>query len=290
MSAEKTLFEGLSKKDRKALAREIARIRREEAAKKRRRKKIVLRTGGIVVGLAALTVGVVMVVSGLTPAPATGPANMASDGVLFSGDGKTVTAASAAGMPDDAQPAAATLDTSDGILHLVVYADYGSDDADLFEKTNGSAVLSWVTSGYATLELHPVSLLDSVNQNYSTRAANAVACVADAVPNSVPAVNTALAAAGSAAQSADALVALVKKAGVTDTAVADCITSGAFDAWVSNATKRAAAAVPNSDVATLTKTPLIVVNGKAYTGALDDTSAFETFVQSVYVPSATAQE
>ncbi|MDN4639899.1 thioredoxin domain-containing protein [Agreia sp. PsM10] len=292
MRADKTLFTGLVKKDRRALARELARLEREEAARRRRHRRIAWRTSLAVVGVAVLSVGTVTIVSALQPAPALGPMNMASDGILFSGDGSTVTAATAAAQEADATPVASTLDTSDQLLHVVVYADYGSADSALFETTNGSALLSWVTSGYATLELHPVALDDSVNQNYSTRAANAVACVADASPDTVPVVNTALATAqstaGASGLSDDDLVSLVQTAGVTDTGVADCITSGAFDDWVVDATARARASVPNSDVAALDDAPLVVVNGTAYTGALDDASAFESFVQSVYAPSADA--
>ena len=195
MRADKTLFTGLVKKDRRALARELARLEREEAARRRRHRRIAWRTSLAVVGVAVLSVGTVTIVSALQPAPALGPMNMASDGILFSGDGSKVTAATAAAQESDATLVATTLDTSDKLLHMVVYADYGSADSALFETTNGSALLSWVTSGYATLELHPVALDDSVNQNYSKRAANAVACVADASPDTVPAVNTALATA-----------------------------------------------------------------------------------------------
>jgi protein-disulfide isomerase len=295
MRADKTLFTGLVKKDRRALARELARLEREEAARRRRHRRIAWRTSLAVVGVAVLSVATVTIVSALQPAPALGPMNMASDGILFSGDGSTVAAVAAvtaAAQESDATPVATALDTSDQLLHVVVYTDYGSADSALFETTNGSALLSWVTSGYATLELHPVALDDSVNQNYSTRAANAVACVADASPDTVPAVNTALATAqstaGASGLSDDDLVSLVQTAGVTDTGVADCIRSGAFDDWVVDATARARASVPNSDVAALDDAPLVVVNGTAYTGALDDASAFEAFVQSVYAPEAEA--
>jgi len=292
MKADKTLFTGLAKKDRRALARELARLEREEAARRRRHRRIAWQTSLGVVGVAVLSVGTVTIVSALQPAPVLGPQNMASDGILFSGDGKSITAATTVALESGATPAASTVDPSDKLLHVVVYADYGNADSALFETTNGSALLSWVTSGYATLELHPVALDDSVNQNYSKRAANAVACVADASPNSVPAVNTALSAAqataGASGLSDDDLVSLAQKAGVTDTAVADCITSGAFDDWVVDATGRARASVPNSDVPALDTAPLVVVNGTAYTGALDDASAFESFVQSVYAPSSTA--
>ncbi|WP_044440620.1 DsbA family protein [Agreia bicolorata] len=292
MKADKTLFSGLGKKDRRALARELARLEREEAARRRRRNRIVRRTSLAVVGVAILSVGTVTIVSALEPAPTLGPLNMASDGIQLSGDGKTITAATTAALEAGAAPETSTLDTSDGILHLVVYADYGSADSAKFDATNGSTILSWVTSGNATLELHPVALDDSVNQNYSQRAANTVACVADASPDSVPAVNTALAAAqstaGDAGLAATDLVTLVQKAGVSDKGVADCITSGAFNDWVKDATARARASVPNSDVSALKTAPLVLVNGKAYTGALDDASAFTSFVQSVYAPGATA--
>lgn len=292
MRADKTHFSGLGKKDRRALVRELARLEREEAARRRRRRRIAWRAGLGVVGVAVLSVGTVTIVSALQPAPALGPLNMASDGILFSGNGKTVTAATTVALESKEAPETNPLDTSDGMLHLVAYVDYGSADSATFETTNGSTLLSWVTSGNATLELHPVALDDSVNQNYSTRAANAVACVADASPDSVPAINSALAAAqptaGASGLTDAQLVALVQKAGENDTSVADCITSGGFGDWVADATGRARASVPNSDVPTLTTAPLVLVNGKAYTGPLDDASAFESFAKSVYAPGAEA--
>ncbi|MBF4632786.1 thioredoxin domain-containing protein [Agreia pratensis] len=294
MRADKTVFSGLSKKERRDLVRELARLEREEAARRRRRRRIAWRAGLGVAGIAALSVGTVTIVSALQPAPVLGPSNMASDGILFSGNGKSVTAATTVALESGATPESNALDTTDGRLHLVVYTDYGSADSATFDTANGSTLLSWVTSGNATLELHPVALDDSVNQNYSKRAANAVACVADAAPDSVPAVNTALAAAQSTAGASgltdEQLVALVQKAGENDKSVADCITSGTFNDWVTDATGRARASVPNSDVPALKTAPLVLVNGKAYTGALDDASAFESFVKSVYAPAADAPD
>jgi hypothetical protein len=289
MKADKTAFSGLSKKERRDLVRELARLEREEAARRRRRRRIAWRAGLGVAGVAVLSIGTVTIVSALQPTPMLGPANMASDGILFSGNGKTVTAATTVALESGTAPETSPLDTSDGMLHLVVYTDYGNADSATFETTNGSTLLSWVTSGNATLEVHPVALDDSVNQNYSKRAANAVACVADAAPDSVPAVNSALAAAqptaGATGLTDEQLVALVQKAGENDKSVADCITSGTFGDWVADATGRARASVPNSDVPTLTTAPLVLVNGKAYTGALDDASAFESFAKSVYAPA-----
>jgi protein-disulfide isomerase len=55
-----------------------------------------------------------------------------------------------------------------------------------FEKTNGDQIKEWVTSGAATVEIHPIAILTtrSNGTKYSERSANAAACVADRSPDS----------------------------------------------------------------------------------------------------------
>ncbi|RFA21776.1 DsbA family protein [Subtercola boreus] len=285
---------GLPKKERQALQREFARLQREEERRRQRRNRIIRRTSLITIGVALLAVAG-LVIANTVRASLIGPANMASDGVLFTGDGTTVTPSTTAALQVGDTPAASSFAPSNGVLIVDLYVDYSSADAAQFETTNGSTVQGWVTQGYATLELHPVALASTDSNSQSMRTANAIACVANAVPSSVLAVHNALiadqATIAGAGLSTDELVALVTKAGVTDAGVSTCITSGEFDNWVVDATNRAKAALPNSDVSSLTTSPTVVVDGKVYTGSNSDATAFEAFVTSTYqaaVPQSTA--
>ncbi|MEA9986763.1 MULTISPECIES: DsbA family protein [Subtercola] len=285
---------GLPKKERKALAREIARIQREDERRRKKRNTIIRRTSLITVGVVLLAVAALVIVNTVR-AGLVGPANMASDGIVFSGDGTNTTAATSAALQAGQQPTATTFNPTSGVLTVVLYVDYASADSATFEKANATTVQGWVTSGYATLELHPVALSSTDGNDASTRAANAIACVAETSPNSVLTVHNALiadqATIASAGVSDSDLVTLVTKAGVTDAAVSSCITSNRYDSWVKDASARAKAGIPNADITAVTTSPTVIVDGSTYTGALSDATAFGTFVSDTYTkntPASTA--
>ncbi|RFA14279.1 hypothetical protein B7R21_06755 [Subtercola boreus] len=285
---------GLPKKERQALQREMSRLQREEDRKRQKRNRIIRRTSLVTLGVAVLAVAGLVIVNTVR-AGLIGPANMASDGILFTGDGTTITPSTTAALDVGASPAAASFDPSNGVLSVDLYVDYASPDAATFETTNGSTIQGWVTKGYATLSIHPVALVSFDSNSQSMRTANTIACVADQAPSSVLAVHNALVAdaaviAGAGLSTSD-LVTLVTKAGVTSPEVSRCITSGGFDNWVVDASNRAKANIPNSDVANLTASPTVVLDGTVYTGSVSDATAFETFVTATYqaaVPESTA--
>ncbi|HEY0185908.1 MAG TPA: thioredoxin domain-containing protein [Cellulomonas sp.] len=325
MSAHPSGQQKLPKKDRKALARELAKIEREREVARRRRNR---RLGWTGAGTVVVAAGVVtaLVLQSSARAAAVGPHNMLSDGLVLTGDGSTITAkrTSAIGAGEDAS--STVVDRTAGVIDIVVYQDYRSPDAATFWTAASSAVEQWVTAGYATLELHPLALLDGTTVttapaatssptadataaataapttaapttdpdsllgtmqttgDYSARAAGAFACVADTQPDSALAVNDALLAAQpdltEAGLADDDLLALVQNAGVTDETVADCVTSGSFTDWAQEATDRAAQSVP-FDVGTVTTSPVVIIGGEQYTGALDDADALTTFIGDV---------
>ncbi|QWT22993.1 DsbA family protein [Subtercola sp. PAMC28395] len=285
---------GLPKKERKALSREFARIQREDQQRRKKRTTIILRTSLITVGVALLAVGTLVTVNTVRAGLA-GPANMASDGIVMVGDGTNVTATKSGALAVGQEPTPSVLDTTNGILTVVEYIDYSNADAATFETTNGAAIQGWVKQGYATLEIHPVALASTDGNDPGARAANAIACVANTSPDSVLAVHNALiadhATIASAGLSDADLVNLVTTAGVTDAAVSTCITSDGFANWVGDSTARAKSSVPNSSTTTLTSTPLVLVDGAAYTGAVGDQTAFQTFVTDTFTkntPASTA--
>lgn len=296
----------LPKKDRRAIAREMARIERERELARRKRNR---RLGWSGAGLGVVAAGViaVLVVQSNAQAAHLGPKNMLSDGVVLTGDGTTVTASRTSALDPGKEPTPTVVDRTSGVLDLVLYLDYRSPEAQSFWAANGEAIDSWVTQGYATLELHPLALLDDASVaaptptasatadatdagtaaatiattgDYSLRAANTLACVADTLPDNALSVHEALIAAqpdlGEEGLTDDELVTLVQTAGITDTTVTDCVSDHGFFPWVQDATDRAADSVGATDA-----TPVLMVAGEEYTGALDDNDALIAFITEV---------
>lgn len=328
MSSRPPAQEKLPKKDRKALARELARLERERQARRRRRNR---RLGWAGAGTAVVAVGVVaaLAVQASVRAGQVGPHNMLSDGVVLTGDGSAVAASRTSALDPGASPVATVVDRSSGVLDLVLYLDYRSPEAETFWAANSASIEQWVTAGYATLEIHPLALLDGAavstgtgaspspsataspapsatasaddsllgtmqtTGDYSARAAGALACVADTAPDSALAVHDALLAAqpdlDEDGLADDELVALVQNAGVTDTAVADCVTNGDFTDWAQEATTRAADSVPY-DVGGVTTSPVVLVGGQQYTGDLGDADALLAFIEEVSTQLAAEAE
>ncbi|WP_166788042.1 DsbA family protein [Cryobacterium glaciale] len=273
------------KKDRREEARETARLMRAEQVKRDTRRRLFLR-GGIGIGLLAVVAIVSLVIVNNVNAPAApGPANMASDGILLGSDGTTVSAATTTALEADADPVATDQTALADTANIVMYVDYLCPICGNFEKTNGEQITSWVTAGNATVEIHPISILDrlSSGSKYATRAANAAACVANYEPDTFLAFNTAMFADQPAENTTgltnDELASVAESAGVTSTEVASCITDQTYSDWVEASTQRALAGpIPNSDIDTVEGTPTVLVNGVKYAGSNSDATAFEAFV------------
>lgn len=272
--------ERMTKNERRAQAREQARIAREEAKRRERRNRI-LAQGGIILGVLAIVaiVAVIIVVSVKPAGP--GPANMASDGVVLQpGDEPgTMEVVRSAAQASDASPTPAP--TADGLLDIVVYVDYLCPYCGQFETTNGDYLKALVAgsddqTGSAQLTIKPAAFLDaqSAGTNYSTRAMNAVACVVDSEPDSFYDFQTLLfqnqPAEGGAGLTDDELIDFAAQAGADNDEVATCIRDQSFADWTEAATDRARTEI--------TGTPTILVNGVQYTGSLTDTTTFRQFV------------
>lgn len=276
-----------SKRDRRDAAREKARAAREAEARRKRRNRWLLQ-GGLVLGvLAAIAVVVLVVVQVAKPA-GPGPENMASDGIVLQSDGaQGVEAVRTGAIPAGGTPTA-TDAAGDGTAHIVVYEDFLCPICGAFDEANADQLEALVASGSATLELHPISILDRLSQGteYATRAANAAACVAESDPDAFLDVNTAFYAQQPAENTRgltdDEIVALVQDAGVTDPAVETCIRDGSYEDWVADATDRALdGPLPGTDLPAVTGTPTVLVDGQHYQGAVDDAAAFAAFVTQV---------
>ena len=273
------------KKNRREEARETARLMRAEQVKRDKRRRFFLQ-GGIGIGLLAVVAIVAVVIVNNVNAPAApAPANMASDGILLGSDGTTVSAATTPALDADADPIATDQSALSDTANIVMYVDYLCPICGDFESTNGEQITDWVTAGNATVEIHPISILDRLSSGteYATRAANAAACVANYDPDNFLDFNAAMFADQPAENTTgltDAeLTSLVEGAGVTSSQAASCIADQTYSGWVDASTQRALEGpIPNSDIEQVEGTPTVLVNGVQYTGSNSDAAAFEAFV------------
>ena len=274
-----------SKNQRREAAREKAKQLREEQRKKEVRNRAILISSLSVVVIAIIVGVALVIVSTIRPA-GPGPQNMASEGIqIGTGFVAETTPALAAGE----DPVPTVNDPASGTVDIRVYIDYMCPYCGQFEATNNTQMGEWIQSGAATVEIHPLSILDrsSLGSKYSTRSANAAACVANYSPDQFwdyssllfqnqPAENT----EGLDNQKLKDLASEAKVTAQGD--IESCIDDTAFRGWVADATSRALEGpLPDTDEAKVTGTPTVLVNGEKYTGSLTDPDAFSAFVVQV---------
>lgn len=273
-----------SRNEKRIAAREKAQERRLQQKKKEKRTRILLQ-GGLIVGVLAVVGAVVFAIVGGMPKTNPGPLNMLSDGIRIGAD---FTAEATAALQPDEEPVASVPSEDPEVVDIRIYLDYFCPACGAFEAANTEQLATWVQSGAATLEIHPVAILDraSLGSKYSTRAANAAACVANYSPNDFFAFNSLLFAnqpeEGTEGLSNGDLVALAKKAEVGGLSrIETCVNEVRFQKWVNAATARAfEGPLPNADIDKVEGTPTVIVNGVQYTGATGDAAEFAKFVST----------
>ncbi len=272
---------GLSKNERREAAREKSRVLREQQKKKDRRSRVILQGSLAVLVIAIVAVIGLVIVNSVRP-PSPGPANMLSDGIKIGEGFKAVP--TGALQPDDSPIPSKT--NAKNVIDLRVYIDYQCSYCGNFEATNAAQIKKWVSIGAATLEIHPLAILDqaSLGKKYSTRSANAAACVANYSPNQFfdfsallftnqPKENT-------EGLTDDQIIALTRKAKVSKAdSITTCITDQEFKSWTNAATERATTdPLAGTDVKKLAGTPTVIINGKKYAGAIDSAADFANAV------------
>jgi protein-disulfide isomerase len=273
-----------TKKQRIEEAREQARLAREKRERRQRTMKVLVPTL-ISVGVLAL-VGVIIAVIALQPKPAPafpgGPKNMASDGIVFiQGSGDKAEVAPTAALKKGQKPKATEWSSGDGVAHVTTYIDWSCPACQSFEGQYADSLQKMVAAGTATLEVHPIAILDSRftgEAKYSTRAANVAACVANYAPEKFFDVQTEFydnqAEESGPSLTTDKMLSLVHKAGLNNDKVDACIRGKSFEKWVTAATERATSQTALQG-ANGFATPTVVVNGQKW----DNSSDFGTFVQ-----------
>ena len=284
-----------TKNDRRDAAREKARTLREQQRKRERRNRF-LWQGGIGVAVIAIAAVVFLIVSSSAVPAGSGPVNMASDGITIGKDYKAVRTPA---IPINGKPTPTVRDKKSSVVNIRIYLDYFCPICNEFETANKSQISSWLKTGAATIEIHPISFLDrsSEGTQYSTRAANAAGCVATYSPDQYWAFTEEMYVKqpeeNSTGLTNPQILSIVKFAKAKNySKIADCVNSKRFFSWVGSATTRAEnGPLPDSNVSTVTGTPTVLVDGQQYT--ITDTSVssaadFAAFVEQVASSQSTS--
>jgi len=249
-----------TRSEQREQARAKARELREKRAQGEKRKRLLI-TIGSVVGGAAVVAGVIaggFVVANTTNTNAENakkvPANTTDFGGIILGKGLLPT----------------TTEEAKKGNQIVIYQDYQCPICKYFEEPNATQIKSWVDSGEATIEFHPISFLDGQSLNeYSSRSTNAALCVANSQPGKFFDVNTALynnqPEENTAGPNDTKLKETLAAAGVEITSeITTCIDQKRYAKYIENRTAEAFSkpAVTGKEVPG--GTPYVLVNGNLY--------------------------
>jgi protein-disulfide isomerase len=269
-----------SKAERTAEAREKARLIREAQLKKDKRNKLLIGWGIVVAVIAILAVIALVVTTSMRqnapiadqgPVPASANVNggvtlLANDGVKKT-DPATVDMANVPAKPD-ALPNPIVAPGAEAEVgqpvKVIAYVDFICPVCKRFEDTYNEALTSLRNEGKITMEYRPLGFLDRQSTtNYSSRAANAAACVADKAPEKyaeyVDVLFANQPAEGSAGLSDDKLKSLASDIGAD---INSCVDEKTFRPYVKYSSKLA----ENTGI---TGTPTVFIDGKKWDGATD---------------------
>ena len=293
MSSDETPNVPTPRNSREAVREKAQKVHAQQSRARLMRRIIIGAVAVVAVG--AIGTAVTLAVSSQVSKPRLTPTGMQSDGVVVTDisavagsdelPASPAPESSEAGAPAEPTPEATASDKVD--IH--VYVDYLSPDAGKFERANARQFAGWINEGAVTVSYHPVALLtaSSNGTKYSLRSAAAAACVATHSPAQFYAFNHDLLddqpEVGSDGFSDEELANLAGAVGVDNPkAVSSCIEEGDFVGWAKDATTRALdGPLAGSKDLVLTAAPMVVANGEAYVGALDDPAEFSQFVLSV---------
>ena len=280
-----------SKAERTAEARDKARQIREAQQKKDKRNKLLI-GWGIVAAVVAILVVVGLVVSTSLqnnapvadqgPTPANG--NVHGGVTLLKGTevAKTESATvNVADLPEPAASAPATI-TAPGAeaeagkpVKVVLYIDFICPVCKNFEAQYNEQLTALRNEGKITVEYRALGFLDNRSTtNYSSRAANAAACVVNQSPEKyaefVDALFANQPAEGGAGLSDDKLKSMASDMGVN---IDSCVNDKTYRPYVKFTTKEAAAIG-------VTGTPTVFVDGKQWGKGESAQTQFPDFLQA----------
>lgn len=286
-----------AERDRRHAVREKA----QQVQAQQSRARVIRTTSIAVVIVAVIAVAAVVVtwvVSSSASQPLLSPTNVTDDGFVVTAVSGVGSASDSGSVDDEAASLEAVPDetptptptptpaaTQQPVVDIRVYVDYLSTGSHDFQVANVQQLSEWVSNDAATLTYYPVAMLTAKSNGtkYSLRAANAAACVATHSPDTFFAFNNALLAeqpdVDSDGYTDVELAVLAQATGVeSPKVVRSCIEKQEFASWAKSATERALQGLPDTKDVALTGTPMVLVNGVPYVGALDDPKEFAQFV------------
>lgn len=282
----------LSKAERTAQAREKAREIREAQLKKEKRNKLLIGWGIVVAVVAILAVIALVVTTSIQqsapiadqgPTPANGNVHggvtlLANSDVVKS-DASSVNVADVPSAPAT-KPATVTVPGGEPEagkpVKVIAYIDFICPVCKRFETTYGDSLTKLRNEGKISLEYRPLGFLDQQSTtNYSSRAANAAACVVNASPEKYADFFNLLferqPAEGSAGISDNDLKSMAKEVGAAN--IDSCVDSKQYRPYVKVATQEAAAIG-------ITGTPTVFIDGKQWDGSTDLNAEIQTAVDA----------
>ena len=213
----------LSKTERREAARkEAERLQKIQQAKEKRSRRILIM---VVAAVLALIIAAVVVI-----------AIQANRTLLSDFEGATPAGSDLhGGIPIGAEGAGST---NEDAPELDVYVDFMCPHCGTFEQINGEDLTQAAVDGEVTVNYHPVSFLSE----YSARAANAFAEVANSAPENAMDFMTAMfanqPAEGGEGLSDEEIAEIAVESGVPQE-VADTLADGTYAEWVEVATEQA---------------------------------------------------
>jgi len=210
------------------------------------------------------------------------------DGAVIAQEGVDDSTSTEAGATSAATPEPTPVVTEAPEIEIRVYVDYLSTGSAEFQLANAAQLSTWVDEGAVSLTYYPVAMLTAKSNGtkYSLRAAAASACVATHASDAFFKFNNALLEqqpdVDADGYSDTELADIAQASGVSNPKVVRaCIEDGDFLSWAKKATERAVEEIPDTEGVQLTGTPLVLVNGSVYVGALDDPKEFAQFVLTI---------
>lgn len=200
-------------------------------------------------------------------------------------DGATKATAVATGTVGAAHLDDGYLSVGNGSTRVDTYIDPMCPYCGEFENANGRQLAELVNAGTITLNVHPLNFLDFNSQGtaYSSRASNALTCVAAASPTKTLSYLGSLYAhqpqEGSSGLSDKQLATMATDLGAAS--ITSCVADQTYVPWVTKNTKTALnGPIADADITKIKGTPTIIVNGHSYGGDFTQASAVKAFVLS----------
>lgn len=271
-----------TKAERTAQARDRVRQMREAEQRKQKRNSLLVRWGVVAAVVAIVAIIAVIVASnqrGDFPDAGSAPAHgnqyggitLTSSTELATTEATTVDVNSVdAEAAPPAVPSGVAAAPKGEPAQIVVYVDAACSHCATFEATYGDQLKEWLDNGDATVEYRAVAFLDQpATGNYSSRGANAMACVADSAPQSfLPFVELLFERQVPTGMDSDALADLAAEAGADG--AESCISDGTYRPYAEYTDTLARADGVGG-------TPAVYVDGKAW----DNTGDFVEFAQPI---------